>query len=165
MAAMAATGLVLAAVPAALGTNAAGGSTVRTTLSGMCRETDKLDPNGALESSTIACTGKASCKCGGAAELTYTSTATEPGTGADGHETGTIVASGPLGTVTLRLAGKHTSLGGGTGVWTLVKSTGFKGVTLTRKGSYTTQTHTVSHVTGSMDTIVHISASVGCWRC
>jgi hypothetical protein len=143
----------------------AGGKTVTSTLAGTCTDHQTLDSNGALKSLTTTCTTSGSCKCAGATKLTYTSKILEPGNGAAGKESGTLVAASPNGTVTLNFAGKRTSLGVGTGAWTLGKVTGFKGVSLAKRGAYAVTTKTVSQVVGSFKSIVRMNASFGCWAC
>jgi hypothetical protein len=155
--------LVLALVASA--TAAAGGKTVSSTLMGKCSAANKLDHNGALLSTTIVCKATANCKCGGATKLVYTTTAAEPGNGANGRESGTFVASGPQGTVTLNFKGTHTALGDGKGTWTLGPVKGLTGVQLTKRGTYAVSTKTVSQIVGTEDTIVRISATLGCWVC
>jgi hypothetical protein len=144
---------------------AAGGKTVTSTLSGTCTDHQTLDPNGALKSLTTTCRTSGNCKCTTTTKLTYTSKILAPGNGASGKESGTLVATSPSGTVTLSFAGKRTSLGVGTGTWTLAKVTGFKGVPLTKRGTYAVTTKTVSQVVGSFNSIVKMNASFGCWAC
>jgi hypothetical protein len=143
----------------------AGGNTVRATLSGKCTETDTLDSNGALKSASIACTASASCACAGSTQLAYAVTAVEPGNGDPGREAGTLTASGPAGTLSFRLSGTHSAVGGGSGTWRLVKAAGYKGVQLTKAGTYTTTNQRVRQIPQSMTTIVKIAASLSCWRC
>jgi len=158
-------GAVLAFALVAAGTAAAGGKTVSSTLMGKCSATNKLDHNGALLSTTIVCNATASCKCAGATKLVYTTTAAEPGNGANGRETGSFVASGPRGTVTLNFKGMRTALGDGKGTWTLGPVKGLAGVQLTKRGTYSVSTKTISQIVGTQDTIVRISATLGCWVC
>ncbi|HEY4345948.1 MAG TPA: hypothetical protein VGM80_00035 [Gaiellaceae bacterium] len=160
-----ATGLILA-TGLVLATGAsAGGKTVQATLSGKCAETDTLDQNGALKSAKVTCTGAVKCACGGSTRLDYSVTASEPGTGANGRESGTLTATGPSGTLTFALKGIHSSVGGGSGTWKLIKTVGYQGVKLTRSGHYSTTVHAVRQIPLSMNTIVKISASLGCWAC
>ena len=93
-------------------------------MTGTCHEVKHLDPLGALKSLSYTCTAR---------NLTfvYKAKAAEPGTGAPGHEVGTLVASGPEGTVTLKLKGTRTADGISKGTWLLGKVTGYKGVRLT----------------------------------
>jgi hypothetical protein len=154
-----AAGLVVAA------TASADSKTVRATLSGKCSEIHALDHNGATTSVTVTCATTVKCSCQGSTQLALNVKAVEPGTGADGKETGTLVASGPKGTVTLRLAGKHTSLGVGKGTWTLLRKSGYAGVQLARQGTYTTTQHTLSHLMGTPDSTVRIAATIECWNC
>jgi hypothetical protein len=158
-------GAVLALALVAAGTAAAGGKTVQSTLMGKCSATNKLDHNGALLSTTIVCNAAANCECAGATKLVYKTTAAEPGNGASGRESGTFVASGPQGTVTLNFSGTRTALGEGKGAWTLGPVKGLAGVQLTRRGTYAVATKTLSQVVGTQDTIVRITATLGCWVC
>jgi hypothetical protein len=158
-------GAVLALALAVCATAAAGGKTVSSTLTGKCSATNKLDHNGALLSTTIVCNATANCKCAGATKLVYKTTAAEPGNGASGRETGTFVASGPQGTVTLNFTGTRTSLGDGKGSWTLGPVKGLAGIKLTKRGTYAVSTTTLSQIVGTQDTIVRISATLGCWVC
>jgi hypothetical protein len=156
-------GLVIAL---ALGGGAlAGGKTVKATISGTCVETDTLDHNGALKSTSFSCTASGACACDGSTKLDYSYVSTEPGTGANGRETGTIVVTGPRGALTFRLKGLHSAVGIGTGTWTIVKATGYSGVRLTRTGKYETGTKTLKQIPLSMKTTVKISTSLGCWQC
>jgi hypothetical protein len=156
-------GAVLALALLAAGAAAAGGQSVQTTLAGKCSATDQLDANGALLSTTIVCNATGSCKCAGATKLVYSATAREPGNGANGHETGTLVASGPTGTVTLTFKGTRTALGQATGSWTLGTVKGFKGVRMARRGTYALTTKTISQIVGTQDTMVRISATLSPW--
>jgi hypothetical protein len=159
-----AIGMLVAGLVLAAGATA-GGQTVRATLSGKCTETDTFDSNGALKSASIACAAATSCACAGSTQLTYTVTAVEPGNGAPGRERGTLTATGPAGTLTFLLKGKHAAIGSGTGTWQLVKTLGYKGVQLSRAGTYTATTETLRQIPQSMPTIVKIAASLSCWRC
>ena len=161
----AALGLCVLAALAVAATASAGGGTVRTVLHGTCTQVNKLDANGVLLSLTLTCTASSACRCEGSAKLAYRTTAGLPGTGASGTESGSLVASGPAGSVTLLLRGSRTALGQGSGTWTLGQVTGLQGVKLARHGSYATQTTTVRAVTGTMNTVVSITASFGCWNC
>lgn len=134
-------------------------------MSGRCSELDKVDSNGALVSATISCSTTGACSCAGRTKLVYTSTATEPGNGASGRERGSLVASGPAGSVTLNLTGVRTGVGDGKGRWTLGKVTGYKGVALTSRGTYSTTMKVQSAVIGTKDTLVRIAATFSCWRC
>jgi hypothetical protein len=147
-------------VLAALSSSAAlaAGTPVRATLTGSCLEVKHLDRLGALKSLSYTCTAKN-------ATFVYSAKAAEPGTGASGHEFGTLVASGPDGTVTLNFKGTRTAQGASKGTWLMGKVTGYKGVRLTRHGTYTSNTATVSTAPGTLDSTVKISAVVGCWRC
>jgi hypothetical protein len=161
-------GLAVVLVMAA--TALAGGSTVTTTLAGVCTDHQTLDSNGALKSLTTTCKTSGKCSCTGSSntgptKLIYTSKILAPGNGASGKETGTLVATSPSGTVTLNFAGKRTSLGVGTGTWTLGKVTGFKGITLARRGAYSVTTRTVSQVVGTFNSHVQMNAAFGCWAC
>lgn len=153
---IAAAVLVLFAVGA--GTVHASGTPVRATMTGGCHEVKHLDPLGVLKSLSYICTAR---------NLTfvYKAQAAEPGTGAPGHEVGTLVASGPEGTVTLKLEGTRTALGISKGTWRLGKVTGYKGVRLTRHGTYSSTTTTLSTTTGTFVSSVKVVALIGCWRC
>jgi hypothetical protein len=159
--------LALALLAAVVGgtTAAAGAGTVSTVLTGKCTGTNTLDNNGALKSLTLSCSATGACKCGGTARLVYDTKTVSPGNGAGGRETGTLVATSPEGTVTLRVQGKRSALGAGAGTWTLGKVTGYKGVSLAPHGTYTASVKTVSAVTGTMVTNVRITAAFGCWDC
>ena len=165
------TGLVVALVPvvatglALTSEAAAGGKTVRATLNGTCNETDKLDQNGALKSASILCKGAGKCACQGSPKLAYSVTAVEPGNGAPGTEHGTITATGPTGTLTFALSGKHSAIGGGTGTWKLIKTVGYKGVQLLRKGTYSSTIQTHKQIPQSMITTVRIATNLSCWQC
>lgn len=143
----------------------AGGQTVRTVMRGTCTQANRLDANGALLSLTLTCTASAACTCEGSTKLAYRSEAHLRGNGAPGRESGSLVASGPTGSVTLLFIGTRTALGQGSGTWTLGQVTGFHGVRLATRGSYTTQTKTLQSVTGTMNTVVSVTGSYGCWNC
>jgi hypothetical protein len=153
--------LTLVAVASA----SAGGKTVQTTLSGRCSAVDQLDRNGALKSTTIVCTASGKCNCPGTTKLAYTTKSNQAGNGAPGPESGTFIASGPAGTVTLVFKGKRDGTGAGKGTWKLGKVTGYSGVKLAQSGTYQVTTKTVSEIVGTKDTIVRITATLGCWRC
>ncbi len=97
----------------------AGGQTVRTVMRGTCTQANRLDANGALLSLTLTCTASAACACEGSTKLAYSSEAHLRGNGAPGRESGSLVASGPTGSVTLLFSGTRTALGQGSGTWTL----------------------------------------------
>jgi len=158
-------GAVLALALVVSASAAAGGKTVQSTLTGKCSAANKLDHNGALLSTTIVCNATANCKCGGATKLVYKTTAAEPGNGGNGREAGTFVASGPQGTVTLNFKGTRTALGDAKGTWTLGPVKGLAGVKLTKRGTYAVTTKTLSQIVGTEDTLVRISATLGCWVC
>jgi hypothetical protein len=156
----------------AAGGASAEGKTVQVTLAGKCTEVDTLDKNGALKYATNTCITSARCKCAGSTRLDFTTVERESGTGAPGRETGTLVASGPLGTVTLLLKGtqqammaKGVSVIQETGLWAMGKVTGYPGVQLTKRGTYKAIITTNSTITGSKVSLVHIAATFGCWRC
>ena len=90
----------------AAGASAASKS-VQATFSGKCTETDTLDHNGALASARNDCSTVAKGKFAGATQLNLTTFEKESGTGAPGLEHGTLVATGPQGSVTLNLRGKR----------------------------------------------------------
>lgn len=136
----------------------AAGTPVRATLTGQCLEVKHLDRLGALKSLSYTCTAKN-------ATYAYNAKAAEPGTGAAGHEFGTLVASGPDGSVTLTFKGTRTAQGVSQGTWLIGKVTGYKGVRLTRHGSYTSKTAVISTTAGTLESTVKITAVVGCWRC
>jgi hypothetical protein len=140
--------------------------TVTANLTGQCLEVDTLDKLGVLKSFILTCKATGPCKCQGATKLSYTSVSRLSGTGASGRETGTLVASGPAGSsATLNFKGTRTALGVSTGTWTLGKTTGMTGAKLTRHGAYTTNTKTISSVTGTQQTSIKLAASFGCWNC
>jgi hypothetical protein len=147
------------------GTASAETKPVTASLTGQCSEVDSLDSLGVLKSFTLTCTATGLCKCQGTTKLTYRSVAVLSGTGASGHEKGTLTASGPAGSATLSFKGTRTSLGVSTGSWTLGKTTGLPGVKFTRHGAYTTKAKTTQSVTGTKQTFVRIAASFGCWNC
>ncbi len=153
---LAAAVLVLAGLTAAAGH--AAGTPVRATMTGDCKEVKHLDPLGALKSLSYTCTAKN-------ATFVYNAKAAEPGTGASGHEAGTLVASGPEGSVTLSFKGTRTADGISKGTWLMGKVTGYKGVRLTRHGTYSSTTTTLSTTVGTLDSSVKVSAVIGCWRC
>ena len=132
---------------------------------GRAPRSNRLDANGALLSLTLTCAASAACSCEGSTKLAYRSEAHLRGNGAPGRESGSLVASGPTGSVTLLFAGTRTALGQGSGTWTLGKVAGFHGVRLATRGSYTTQTKTLKSVTGTLNTVVSVTASYGCWNC
>jgi|SRR5579871_1567994 len=146
-------------------TAAAGTDKVTANLTGQCVEVDKLDSLGVLKSFTLTCKATGPCKCQGTTKLSYTSISVLSGTGAPGREKGTLLASGPAGSATLSFKGTRTALGVSTGTWTLGKTTGLPGVKFTRHGSYTTNTKTISTVTGTQQSSVKIAATFGCWNC
>jgi hypothetical protein len=76
---------------------------------------NRLDQNGAMLAQTVTCTASAPCRCDGTAKLAYHGVAVHAGTGASGRESGSLVASGPAGSVTLLFKGTRTALGQGTG--------------------------------------------------
>jgi hypothetical protein len=145
---------------AAVGSSAAlaAGTPVRATLTGQCVEVKHLDRLGALKSLSYTCTAKN-------ATLVYEAKATEPGTGASGHEVGTFVASSPEGSVTLNFKGTRTAGGASKGTWLIGKVTGYKGVRLTRHGTYSSITTVLATPVGTLDSSVKITAVVGCWHC
>ena len=155
---------LVAALVLAVGASA-GTKNVTANLTGQCVEVDKLDSLGVLKSFTLTCKATGPCKCQGATKLSYTSVSVLSGTGAPGHEKGTLVASGPAGSATLSFKGTRTALGVSTGTWLLGKTTGLPGAKFTRHGSYTTSTKTLSTATGTQQSAVKIAATFGCWNC
>jgi hypothetical protein len=153
---IAAAALVLSALVAG-GVHAAG-TPVRASMAGDCHEVKYLDRLGVLKSLSYACTAKN-------ASFVYKAIAAEPGTGASGHEVGTLVASGPEGTVTLKLEGTRTAGGISKGTWLMGEVTGYKGVRLARHGTYSSTTTTLSTTIGTLDSSVEVVALIGCWRC
>jgi hypothetical protein len=147
--------------------------TVQATLTGKCTEIDTLDHNGALASARNNCSTVAKGKFAGATQLALATFEKESGTGAPGLQHGTLVATGPEGSVTLNLRGKReyltTPKGASyiqeSGTWTLGKVTGYEGVQLTKTGTYKSIITTVSQVTGSKVTLVRIAGTFGCWNC
>jgi hypothetical protein len=171
-------GLLAALLALALVAGASGAATasapIKTTLAGMCSQVNKLDHNGALASATVTCTASGPCKCGAAGtKLTYSTHAVESGSSSSSLETGTIVATGPQGTITLVLSGKRSteplgltaSVDVGKGTWKLGKVTGYTGIQLAHSGTWSTTTKTVREITGSLNTVTSVAATVGCWRC
>jgi hypothetical protein len=160
------------ALLAAVGASGAA-KTVQATLSGKCTEIDTLDHNGALASARNECSTVAKGKFAGATQLALDTFEKESGTGAPGLEHGTLLATGPQGSVTLNLRGKReymtTPKGASyiqeTGTWTLGKVTGYQGVQLTRSGTYKSIITTTSHVALSKVTVVRIAGTFGCWNC
>src|SRR5262249_20016406 len=133
------------ALLAAVGASGAS-KTVQATLSGKCSEIDTLDRNGALAFARNNCSSAATGKFAGATQLALETFERESGTGAPGLEHGTLVATGPQGSVTLNLRGKRENLttpkGASyiqeAGTWTLGKVTGYQGGQLTKSGTYQT---------------------------
>jgi hypothetical protein len=158
--------LTLVAV-ATLGFSPGGASAapLRATLKGVCTVATTLDHNGVVTSSTLTCTAKGSCACPGPTRLLYQTATVSPGNGAPGREQGTLSASGALGSVTLALTGMRSGVGRSAGVWSLAKSSGFRGVALTRRGSYVSQTTDLNAILGTRSTSVTIAASLACWDC
>jgi hypothetical protein len=163
---------VCLALAAAVGASGAA-KTVTATFGGKCTEIDTLDQNGALASERNNCVTVAKGKFAGATQLALDTFEKESGTGAPGLEHGTLVATGPQGSVTLNLRGKReymtTPKGASyiqeTGTWTLGKVTGYQGVQLTKSGTYKSIITTLSHVTLSKVTVVRIAGTFGCWNC
>lgn len=160
------------ALVASVGASAAS-KTVQATFGGKCTEIDTLDNNGALASARNNCSTVAKGKFAGASQLALATFEKERGTGSPGIEHGTLVATGPQGSVTLDLRGKReyltTPKGASyiqdSGTWTLGKVTGYTGVRLARSGTYKTIVTTLSQVTGSKVTVVRIAGAFGCWNC
>ena len=147
--------------------------TVTATFAGKCTELDTLDHNGALAYAHNNCSTVAKGKFAGATQLSLETFEKESGTGAPGLEHGTLVATGPKGTVTLNLKGKRqyltTPKGASfiqeSGTWTLGNVTGYQGVPLTKSGTYKAIITTLSQVTGSKVTLVRVAGTFGCWNC
>jgi hypothetical protein len=156
-----ATAVALTLVAAAV----AGGVAVKVTLTGTCVQTNKLDGNGVLVSSTVTCDATGTCKCLAGTTLAYHVVSRSPGTGADGREQGRLTATSAEGTVRLSLLGVRTAAGVSTGKWTLGRTTGFHGLRFRSKGSYTMTARTTSNPATASATSVRISATVGCWQC
>jgi hypothetical protein len=160
------------ALLAAMGASAAS-KTVQATFSGKCTEIDTLDHNGALASARNNCSTVAKGKFAGATQLALETFEKESGTGAPGLEHGTLVVTGPQGSVTLNLRGKReymvTPKGASyiqeSGTWMLGKVTGYQGVQMTKTGTYKSIITTLSHVAGSKVTLVRIAGTFGCWNC
>jgi hypothetical protein len=160
------------ALVAAVGASAAS-KTVQATFTGKCTEIDTLDHNGALASARNNCATAAKGKFAGATQLGLATFEKESGTGAPGLEHGTLVATGPQGTVTLNLRGKReyltTPKGASyiqeSGTWTLGQVKGFQGVQLAKSGSYRSVITTRSQITGSKVTLVRVAGTFGCWDC
>ena len=161
--------LGLALVAAASGAT----KTVQATLGGKCTEIDTLDHNGALASARNNCSTIAKGKFAGATQLALDTFEKESGTGAPGIEHGTLVATGPQGSVTLNLRGKRTYMTTAkgspyiqeTGTWTLGKVTGYPGAHFSKTGTYSTMIKTLSTVTGTKVSLVKITGTFGCWNC
>ena len=151
----------------------AASKTVQATFTGKCTELDTLDRNGALALAHNNCSAVAKGRFAGATRLALTTFEKESGTGAPGVEHGTLVATGPRGTVTLQLEGKRQYLTPSkgassiedSGTWTLGKVTGYLGVQLAKRGSYKAMVTTLSQVTGSKVTLVRVAGTFGCWSC
>jgi hypothetical protein len=160
------------ALVAAVGASGAA-KTVTATFVGKCTELDTLDHNGALASARNDCSTLARGRFAGATQLALATFEKERGTGAPGVLHGTLVATGPQGSVTLVLRGKRTYLTTPkgapyvqeTGTWTLGKVTGYPGVQLARSGLYSTIIKTVSAVAGTKVSLVKVTGSFGCWNC
>jgi hypothetical protein len=161
--------LFLAAAVAAGSAAAATQVAVKVTLTGMCVSQNVDDHNGVVTSSTLTCQARAACSCQGATRLVYETATVSPGNGASGKEKGTLVATGPHGSVTLSLVGVRATTGPGVamskGTWTLGNVSGVARSGLASRGAYTTQTTSLTSVTGTTQTTVRISASIGCWAC
>ncbi len=67
--------------------------------------------------------------------------------------------------MTLNFKGTRTADGVSKGTWLIGKVTGYKGVRLTRHGTYSSNTATLSTTLGTLDSAIKITAVVGCWRC
>jgi hypothetical protein len=169
-------GLLVAAIGFALvsSVSASGATkTVQAKLGGKCTEIDTLDHNGALASARNNCSTTAKGKFAGATSLALDTFEKESGTGAPGLEHGTLVATGPQGTVTLNLRGKReymtTPKGASyiqeTGTWTLGKVTGYPGVQMSKSGTYTVTITTLSQIVGTKVTNVRAAGTFGCWNC
>jgi hypothetical protein len=160
------------ALVVAVGASAAA-KTVQATFDGKCTEIDTLDHNGALASARNDCATTAKGKFAGATQLALATFEKESGTGAPGAEHGTLVATGPQGTVTLVLRGKREYLTTPRGVsyiqewgtWTLGKVTGYTSARLAKTGSYKAVITTLSQVTGTKVTVVRVAGTFGCWNC
>ena len=126
---------------------------------------NKLDHNGAMLAQTVTCTASPPCRCDEATKLAYHGIAVLRGTGASGKESGSLMASGPAGSGRLLFKGTRTALGQGTGTWTLGKVTGLAGTKLVAHGTYSSQTNTLHAVAGTMNTVVSVNATYGCWNC
>jgi hypothetical protein len=160
------------ALLAAVGASGAA-KTVTATFAGKCTEIDTLDHNGALASEKNDCVTLAKGKFAGSTLLALTTTEKDSGTGAPGLEHGTLVATGPQGSVTLSLRGKRsymTTAKGNpyiqeTGTWTLGKVTGYTGVQFSKTGTYSAIVNTLSTITGTKVSNVKIAGTFGCWNC
>jgi hypothetical protein len=73
------------------------------------------------------------------------------------------VASGPAGTITLLFKGTRTAVGDGKGAWTLGTVTGYDGVKLARRGTYSVTTKTLSYIVGTKNTLVRVNATLSPW--
>jgi hypothetical protein len=137
---------------------------VHPTLKGTCTATDKLDANGVIVSSTLACKTSGTCSCAGTTRLVLSSTWKSPGNGGPGPERGTLTATAKKTTVTLKLTGSRDGSGDSHGKWVLVKAAGAKKSSFRRTGTYTAKTRTIGSDLGPRTT-VRISAHIGCWNC
>ena len=146
---------------------------VTATFAGKCTEIDTLDHNGALASEKNECVTTAKGEFAGATLLALSTSEKDSGTGAPGIEHGTLVATGPQGSVTLNLRGKRTYMTTAkgnpyiqeTGTWTLGKVTGYPVAQLSKTGTYSAIIKTLSTITGTKVSNVKIAGTFGCWNC
>jgi hypothetical protein len=166
--------VVVAGLALAVAVGASGAAkTVTATFTGKCTEIDTLDHNGALASARNNCSTLAKGRFAGATQLELGTFESESGTGAPGVVHGTLLVTGPQGSVTLALRGKRTYMTTSkgapyiqeTGTWTLGKVSGYPGVQLSRSGAYSTIIKTLSTVTGTKVSLVKVTGSFGCWNC
>jgi hypothetical protein len=144
---------------------AAGRTSVHTTLKGSCTTTNKLDANGVMVRSTVVCSTKGTCFCGGATtHLVYASTWTSPGNGDSGPEHGTLTATAKSTTVTLALKGKRTGSGQSQGTWVLKKVSGAPKSRFRSRGTYTSTTLEPGTDQGPT-AAARVTASIDCWSC
>jgi hypothetical protein len=148
-----------------VGAGASGTPMRQAALKGTCTVATTLDADGVVIRGTLTCEAKGACICAGPTQLAYETATTSPGNGAPGREQGTLSASGAEGSVTLSLWGTRTGGGQSRGTWTLTRASGFSGVALTKRGTYTSQTTDLTSIPGTRTTTVEIAASIGCWDC
>ena len=166
--------VVVAGLALAVAVGASGAAkTVTATFTGKCTEIDTLDHNGALASARNNCSTLAKGRFAGATQLELGTFESESGTGAPGVVHGTLLVTGPQGSVTLALRGKRTCMTTSKGA-PYVQETGtldarqglrLPGRAALRSGVYSTIMQTLSMVTGTKVSLVKVTGSFGCWNC